>query len=413
MKILLLNDNPVVTKLVTLSAQKTSDTLEVVDNVDAIEGSSYDLLVVDDTLYSTEAMSALNEKITFSKSLYICSRDAESVDTFTSTLKKPFLPTDLVELFASFGENISKVEEVNIESDAESDEVSELDELEEISLENDSDEADKEPEELEDISLDEDIDELDDDLELEDLEEVELDEELDLDDVELEEELNLDDLDKEVDLESDAKSDEDSELDELEGLSLEDDSEESVLDKDDLQEVQDLLDEVNIESDAVSDEVSELDELEDLSLESDSNEVDKELELDEIEEQIQEAEESLTEEDLAQEVDEEILTDIADLDSLTSTDLKLAIGEPVEVDAESDAEFSEVSEVNPESDAESSEVSEVNELEELSLESDSSKTADNDGVEALKKLLKALTDNDVAASMNGMKININITLGDN
>ena len=38
MKILLLNDNPVVNKLVTLSAQKTSDELEVVENPDNING---------------------------------------------------------------------------------------------------------------------------------------------------------------------------------------------------------------------------------------------------------------------------------------------------------------------------------------------------------------------------------------
>ena len=54
MKILLLNDNPVVNKLVTLSAQKTSDELDVVNSIDDIDSRSYDLLVVDDTSYSDE-----------------------------------------------------------------------------------------------------------------------------------------------------------------------------------------------------------------------------------------------------------------------------------------------------------------------------------------------------------------------
>jgi len=53
-KILLLNDNPVVNKLVTLSAQKTSDELDVVNSIDDIDSRSYDLLVVDDTSYSDE-----------------------------------------------------------------------------------------------------------------------------------------------------------------------------------------------------------------------------------------------------------------------------------------------------------------------------------------------------------------------
>ena len=39
MKILLLNDNPVVNKLVTLSAQKTSDKLDVVNSIDSIQSS--------------------------------------------------------------------------------------------------------------------------------------------------------------------------------------------------------------------------------------------------------------------------------------------------------------------------------------------------------------------------------------
>jgi uncharacterized membrane protein len=47
-------------------------------------------------------------------------------------------------------------------------------------------------------------------------------------------------------------------------------------------------------------------------------------------------------------------------------------------------------------------------MQETNLDIDSS----NEGVEALKKLLKALSNEDVAASMKGMKININITLGD-
>jgi len=106
MKILLLNDNPVVTKLVTLSAQKTSDELENVSSIDAISSDTYDLLVVDDVMYHDSFFDEIKEKITFSKSLYICSRDATQVETFSSTLKKPFLPTDLVELFSVISQEL-------------------------------------------------------------------------------------------------------------------------------------------------------------------------------------------------------------------------------------------------------------------------------------------------------------------
>ena len=88
MKILLLNDNPVVNKLVTLSAQKTSDELEVVEDAENINEGTYDLLVVDDTLYDSELFAKLQEKITFHQSLYICSRDAEQSDEFTRTINQ-------------------------------------------------------------------------------------------------------------------------------------------------------------------------------------------------------------------------------------------------------------------------------------------------------------------------------------
>lgn len=110
LKILLLNDSTVVTKLVTLSAQKTSDELEVVRSIDDISENSYDLLVVDDTVYTPHLVSEIKEKITFSQSPYICLRNAVVDDTFTSTIKKPFLPTDLVSLFSAIAKKIEEID---------------------------------------------------------------------------------------------------------------------------------------------------------------------------------------------------------------------------------------------------------------------------------------------------------------
>jgi len=204
-KILLLNDNPVVNKLVTLSAQKTSDELDIVTNVDDVAGASYDLVVVDDGIGSEEILGALKEKLAFSKSLYICTRDAAEVPGFDTRLKKPFLPTDLVELFAMFDKDIEKDELVqSLESETEPQE-QEIEELEDL-------------DELEDIALDE---------------QVELDmEAFDLDEAFTEEgeELTLDDLDETL-------IDEDS----LESEELG----ESVLDDEEAQKVKELLDEAD------------------------------------------------------------------------------------------------------------------------------------------------------------------------
>ena len=62
MKIILLNNNPVVSKLVTLSANKTSDELDHYESLEDIEANSCHLLVVDDSLYSEDILESVKEK---------------------------------------------------------------------------------------------------------------------------------------------------------------------------------------------------------------------------------------------------------------------------------------------------------------------------------------------------------------
>jgi len=526
-KILLLNDNPVVNKLVTLSAQKTSDELEAVENIEDIENDSYDLFVLDDTKYTQDVMNELANKITFSKSLYICSKNAEEVSGFTSTLRKPFLPTDLVDLFALLAREASTIDldtppvsdEVLELDDIDTEELGEIDELDDL----DDIEADGEIGGIEDLDTDEDelqledIDEIDiddisekiqssqgdEDLELykEDIgegdeveglkemeEELELPDDLDLEEVDEIEALTLDEEEPELEAleDTDLELPDDLELDENLTPETDEDLEDGILDKDDLQEVQDLLemdeeenekepelegledtdlelpddlelDEEDIGEPAQADEIEDLEETElelpdDLELEEepelegledtdlelpDDLELDEEdigepaqadeiedleetelelpddLEIDEsvedLETQIQTAVANLSDEELESEVDEAMLLDIANIDSLTSRDLKLAIGE--EVTQESTTESSQGSEVSGIEDSSLESISESDE--ETKIPTNTEITTDNDGVESLKKLLTALSNEDVAASLKGMKININISLGDN
>jgi uncharacterized membrane protein len=380
--ILLINDNPVVNKLVTLSAQKTSDNLEVVDSLDMLESSTYDLVVIDDTLYSEELHMELNAKVKYSSSLYICARDTEEVNSFTKILKKPFLPTDLVELFSVLSKEANEIDLSVLEVHEDEDEVilgeqdlESLDDLEELEG------LDEELEELEELEgLDDELEELEglDD----ELEEIEgLDDELE----------GIEGLAELEDLEA-----EDEELESLEEL-VDDVIGDSVLDDDEAQKVKDLLDETdsnisrNEELEAEVEEELEIEE--ELEVEE-KLEVDEELEVDiDIASQIENAVEDLSEEELESEIDEGTLLDIVsgDLDSLTSRDMKLAVGE-------------EVDSVEPEFLEEETAV--IEEVQETVAE-------ENKGVEALKNLLVALSDKNVAASMKGMKISINITLGDN
>ena len=100
----------------------------------------------------------------------------------------------------------------------------------------------------------------------------------------------------------------------------------------------------------------------------------------------------------------DIVTSSADsLDSLNTRDLKLAFGEEVEEEIVEEA-------VDEEIDSEELVSEDEPVIEDLQEEEPKE---ENSGVEALKNLLTALTDKNVAASMKGMKISINITLGDN
>lgn len=99
MKILLLNDNPVVRKLVALSAQKTKDELSVITAPEEVEDHEYDLLIIDDGKYSDDVFSSLQEALNYKSSLLMATRGNATPAGFDNIINKPFLPTDLVDMF--------------------------------------------------------------------------------------------------------------------------------------------------------------------------------------------------------------------------------------------------------------------------------------------------------------------------
>ena len=512
MKILLLNENPVVTKLVTLSTQKTSDELEIITNLQDLKSQNYDLFAVDDALYTQEIFDEVKEKINFINSLYICSRDAETVDGFTEILRKPFLPTVIIELFSKLEntqKNTEKIQdgnnfteplenEVSTQDDGEfldfngnEDDIGEIDladaselgSLDEPDLANDIEDVqlDAEQEDL-DMNLDEDdlsdedvneedfseeiadksesiLDkdevqevqnllketEKDDDLSDLDFDDFDFDlddDELNIDDLEDEDNLSLGDLDdlefddveKSPEQEGEIQENEEEKsegvdelsldnLDKLEDFDFEeeeipkvkeelaDELDTEISEEEKIEETQEdeiLEDEIETNQDETkekeADEVSftNLDELEDLDFEDDEIQ-EGELNIDDIsdddlESTIEDAVLGLSKEDLESELDEDALmdinmSDVNGLESLNTRDIKLAIGEKVEEEIEVTKDVSD-------------------ELQELEVPQNTEISSDNEGVESLQKLLKALSDKDVAASLKGMKININITFGD-
>jgi len=462
-KILLLNDNPVVTKLVTLSAQKTDDTVTTTHSVEEAPEGSYDLLVIDDAQYSEESYAELKKKIKFKKSLFICSRENEKIGHFSATMKKPFLPTDLVELFTNLKNNLDVPEEDEAEDslldglDLEGlDDFDMLEDMDDNLIEDDNsinenildneeaqkvkalldetqDEADALTEEVEqedDMEAEKGLEEMDFD---EDLENIDLDEEVDLDLAELgleddilaEEELLPEDSVEDEAFEESLQMHDDTSLDDTLNDSLDDNLDDAEVEPED-----EAITEAPLEDDITTPAGSDMDEkVEDMSLdnvedlegedldeddfgEDDTSEEDSKLAEDSLEDESEEVQE-----DLEPEVTEDVLpetpnNEIDSFASLNSRDLKIALGEA----DPSDEEQSSVEAVEESSNEESKESNLIDDSivsEEFEEEAAPTKESQkNKGLESLKRLLSALENEDVAAAMEGAKITINISFED-
>jgi len=280
MRLLLLNNNPAVSRLIKLSAEKAGYELDEFEDYGLVPLTNYDIILVDNELYDENALDGLREYTGCNYVVYICQRGSKKPETVNVVLEKPFLPTDFLVLLDKLKTVIEsqKAEEDDTDqnvSPSQSNNASEAFDIDQIdTLENENDmlpinlleEHDddfKEDENSENLTFD--------DLELDDLS---LEDDLLEGKVPEEKELSPDDEFSFEDLESLEKEDvvptpfeefdfEDAgnasvaSLDEEETVEDEDELHNpSVLDKDDIDEVKQLLDESEAEEDEK--EISEL-----------------------------------------------------------------------------------------------------------------------------------------------------------
>ena len=99
MNILLINDNPVVSRLLALCTRGEHIGLDEVKRVDDIEDVRYDILFVDDGSY-VDHIDALLEEGSIRKKVFI-SYNEEEVKGFDETIKKPFLPSQIIKVIES------------------------------------------------------------------------------------------------------------------------------------------------------------------------------------------------------------------------------------------------------------------------------------------------------------------------
>lgn len=452
MKILLLNDNPVVRKLVALSAQKTKDDLSVIWSVEEVEGDAYDLLIVDDAHYSDEAMSALKEKIQYKTSLLMATRGNATPAGFDKVINKPFLPTDLVDLFSQIAKDLApsvqeeveprtsdikkaivlddvleedkkekgfditnldddlNLDDFEIEEDAFEAKTNVLDHEEVQELQGLLDDTDNFAIEDEDVlgSLDEDV--------LQSLEAESSEHELNdaMDEFDFDEELLAFDNEPAKPIEESLDDDDDllGSLDDLMGI---DDGEDEVA-TEKLVPIEEALDDDLLGS--LDDFMSMDEEITDDALSDD--------EFGELEQQIQEAVEELGLEDLEQGLDDVDMGDFegfGDLDGLSERDIKLAIGEEVEeAEEEPEVRIGRGSHASLDAEALSEAMGEApvveldDELEDIDVSTALKPVEQHhgtpaEGMDALQALLKALSNEEVAKTLKGLSINININFG--
>lgn len=117
MKILLINDNPVVSRLLVLCTREESVVLDEAVSADTVKSDDYDIVLVDEASYGADVAELLT-LLGRCKKVYI-SYDNEAMKGFNTTIKKPFLPSQILELIENLGseEEVIEQEVETIEED--------------------------------------------------------------------------------------------------------------------------------------------------------------------------------------------------------------------------------------------------------------------------------------------------------
>jgi len=105
MRLLLLNNNPAVSRLIKLSVDKVGYEMDEFEDYGLVPLKAYDVIMVDNECYEEEELRTLCEHSSCEYVVYICQRGSKKPDFVNVALEKPFLPTDFLLLL----EKIKKV----------------------------------------------------------------------------------------------------------------------------------------------------------------------------------------------------------------------------------------------------------------------------------------------------------------
>jgi len=98
MRLLLINKNPVVSRMMQMSVPKAGFDIEECDNVYDLPTGTYEVVVIDDEMYDENFMHDIKQHVKFRQLGLISASHTAAGDEFDFVLTKPFLPTDLIEV---------------------------------------------------------------------------------------------------------------------------------------------------------------------------------------------------------------------------------------------------------------------------------------------------------------------------
>lgn len=106
MRLLLINNNPAVSKLINLSAEKLGYEIEEISNDSVDLEKSFDITITDSDSVEENSFLLLKESGNLGKIVFIGSKGVEKPEFADYFLQKPFLPTDFVDLLKKIDKTV-------------------------------------------------------------------------------------------------------------------------------------------------------------------------------------------------------------------------------------------------------------------------------------------------------------------
>ena len=106
MKLLLINKNPVVSRMMLMSVPKAGFEIEECESVYDLPTGVYEVVILDDEMYDENFLHDIKQNIKYYQLGLITSSKDIDTSQFDFVLSKPFLPTDLIEVLREVKEKI-------------------------------------------------------------------------------------------------------------------------------------------------------------------------------------------------------------------------------------------------------------------------------------------------------------------